>query len=114
MTGDEDEAQQIIAHRIVDGSVEVGLRRLLFDFELVSELGMLALNEFVSPSAVDCTVLRGGHEPSARLVRDARYRPLLERGDESVLRKFLGEVNVAHDPRETGDDLCRLDPPDRF
>jgi hypothetical protein len=49
-------------------------------------------------------VFRSGHEPSARIVRDARFRPLLERSDESVLRKFLGEADIAHDPRETGDD----------
>ena len=58
-------------------------------------------------------MLRGGHEPGARVVRDARLRPLLERGDESVLRELLGEADVAHDPREAGDEPGRLDPPDR-
>ena len=62
---------------------------------------------------VDRAMLRGGHEPGARVVRDARLRPLLERGDERVLRELLGEADVAHDPRETGDEPRRLDPPDR-
>ena len=53
---------------------------------------------------VDRAMLRGGHEPGARIVRDARLRPLLERGDERVLRELLGEADVAHDPREPGDE----------
>jgi hypothetical protein len=65
---------------------------------------VLALKPLLSAEEVDRAVLRSGHEPSARIVRDARFRPLLERGDESVLREFLGEADIAHDPRETGDD----------
>jgi hypothetical protein len=75
---------------------------------------VLALKPFVSAEGVNRTVLRSGHEPSARVVRDSRFRPLLERGDESVLRKFLGKADIAHDPRETGDDSGRLNPPDRI
>ena len=40
-------------------------------------------------------------------------RPLLERGDQRVLRELLGEADVAHDAREPGDEPRRLDPPDR-
>ena len=47
------------------------------------------------------------------LSRDARLRPLLERGDERVLRELLGQADVAHDPREAGDEPRRLDSPDR-
>jgi hypothetical protein len=38
---------------------------------------------------------------------------LLERRDEGVLRQLLGEPDVAHDPRQPGDELGRLDAPDR-
>jgi hypothetical protein len=41
-------------------------------------------------------------------------RPLLERGDQRILREFLGKTNIAHDPRETGDEPGGLDPPDRI
>src|SRR5690242_12773487 len=58
-------------------------------------------------------MLRGCHEPGARVVRDPGLRPALERGDEGVLRQVLRETDVAHDPRETGDQAGRLDPPDR-
>ena len=40
-------------------------------------------------------------------------RPLLERRDERVLRELFGDADVAHDPREPGDEPRRLDPKDR-
>jgi hypothetical protein len=40
--------------------------------------------------------------------------PLLERRDESILGELLGEADVAHDARESGDEPRRLDPPDCF
>ena len=74
---------------------------------------MLALDQFRSPQPVDRAMLRGGHEPGARVVRGAGGRPPLECGDERVLRKLLGKTDVAHHPRETGDELRLLYPPDR-
>ena len=41
-------------------------------------------------------------------------RPLLERGDQRVLGQLLGQADVAHDPRQPGDEPRRLDPPDRL
>src|SRR5882724_13113596 len=58
-------------------------------------------------------MLRGGHEPGARVVRDTCLRPPLERGHQGLLRELLGETDVAHHPRQTGDETGRLDPPDR-
>jgi hypothetical protein len=49
-------------------------------------------------------MLGGGHEPGARVVRDARLRPLLKRGDESILRQVLGKADVTHDAREPSDE----------
>ena len=40
-------------------------------------------------------------------------RPLLERGDQRVLRQLFGEADVAHHAGEAGDELRLLDPPDR-
>src|ERR1700722_1994029 len=61
---------------------------------------------------VDRSVLRGGGEPSARLVRNARNRPLLERGDESVLGKLLSDAKVPYDPSDTRNDPGGFDSPD--
>ena len=41
-------------------------------------------------------------------------RPALQRGDQRVLRQVLGEADVAHHPRQAGDQAGRLDPPDRL
>ena len=90
MAGDEDEAEQIVADLVVEGRVEIGLRRLLLDFQLIAEFAFLALGKLVAAEAVDRLVLGGGHEPGAGIVGDARSRPLLQRRDQRVLRKLLG------------------------
>src|SRR5258708_4394471 len=113
MTGYEHEAQEVIADVIVKRGIEIRHRTLLLGLELATKLLMLALKPLVSAEQVNRTVFRGGHEPGARVVRDARVRPLLERGNESVLGEFLGKTHIAHDPCETGDDLGRFNPPDR-
>src|SRR5207253_10224423 len=110
---DEHEAQEVVADLIIDRSVEVGRGALLQVLELVTKLLMLALDQLVAAQTIDRSMLRGGHEPGARIVRDARLRPPLERGEERVLREILGNTDVAHHPRETGDEPGRLDPPDR-
>ncbi len=94
--------------------VEIRRGSLLLGLELASRAPRACARAAVlRRSTVDRAMLRGGHEPGARVVRDARLRPLLERGDERVLREILGQADVAHDPRETGDEPGRLDPPDR-
>ena len=91
MAGDEHEAEQIVADLIVEGRVEIRLPRLLLDFELIAELLMLAFAQAVAAEDVDRPMLGGGHEPCAGIVRNAGLGPLLERRDEGVLGKFLGE-----------------------
>src|SRR6266853_471311 len=117
MAGREHEAQEIVAdvvvHTVDQGGFEIRRGYLLFELHLADELLVLALEELVPAEVIQRAVLRGGHEPGARAVRDARLRPSLEGGDEGVLREFLGETDVAHHPREAGDDLRGLDPPDR-
>src|SRR5438067_441147 len=89
MTGGEDQAQQIVADVIVQRGVEIRHGQLLLDLELTTELLVLALEHLAATQPVDRAMLRGGHEPGARVVRDARLRPLLECGDECVLREPL-------------------------
>ena len=113
MTGREHEAQEVVADVVVDRGVDIGLAHLLTYLELATQLLLLALEPRRSAQSVDRAVLCGGHEPGARVVRDARLRPLLECGDEGLLREVLGQADVADDPRETGDEPGRLDPPDR-
>src|SRR6185295_9929405 len=82
-------------------------------FQLDRELLVLALEPGAPAEDVDGAMLGGGHEPGARIVRDARRGPPLQRGDQRVLRQVFGNTNVAHDPRDSSDQLGRLDSPNR-
>jgi hypothetical protein len=107
----EDQPQDVVLH-LVDLRREVGLVELLEDLQLAAEQLLLALERDAAAQRVDAAALGGGHEPGGRVVRDARLRPLLQRGDERVLGQVLGHRHVAHDPSQPGDQPGRLDPPD--
>ena len=113
MTGREHQAQEVVADVIVQCGLQLALGTHLAGFELVTELRVLALEQLAAAQGVDGSVLRGGHEPGARVVRDARLGPPLECRDERVVRQVLRQADVAHDAREPGDDLRRFDPPHR-
>src|SRR5450432_2021108 len=101
MTGDEQEAQQVIANVVVESGIQIRHGHL-FGAKLAAKLLMLAIEKLGPAEMVHRTMFGGGHEPGARVVRDARLRPSLERGDESILREILGKTDIAHDPREAG------------
>ena len=108
------EAQEIVADVVVERGVEIGLRRLLLDLELVAELLVLAFEQLVAAEADRWRdAWRAAMSQAPGLSGMPDLGPLLERRDERVLREVLGEADVAHDSRETGDELRRLDPPDR-
>src|SRR5260370_31563748 len=114
VAGDEYEAQEVVVDIIVERCVEIRHSCLLPGLEFAAKLLVFSLKQLVAAKHVDRAVLRSSHEPRARIVRDARLRPLVERGEESVLRKFLGHTDVAHNPGEAGNDSGRLDSPDRI
>src|SRR6266550_1088714 len=78
----------------------------------MTQLLMLALNSLAASEHVDSAMLRGCHEPGTRIVRHARFRPSLERGDQSVLGEVFSETDVANDSRQTRDQFRGLDSPD--
>ena len=92
MAGDEDQPQQVVADVVVQRPLEIGhgassLRRRQF----AAELFVLALEQLVAPQLVDAR--DASRSPSARR-RDCPgcpTRPLLQRGDQRVLRQLLGE-----------------------
>jgi hypothetical protein len=112
MAGGEHEAEEIIAKGIVERGVEIGHSPLLLGLQIAAKFLVLTLEAFVATEHINRTVLRGGHEPGAWIVGDARFRPLLEGSDESVLGEFLGEADIADDAGETRDDSGGLNPPD--
>jgi hypothetical protein len=111
MTRGEDESQQVVADRIVERFV-IGIARLAVYLEFVAELLELAFRQLGAAQTIDRAMLRGRHEPGARIVRHAGFRPLFERGDERVLREFFGEADIAHETREAGNQAGRFDTPD--
>ena len=114
MAGGEDQAQQVVADVVVERGIEVGRCAFAVDLELAAELLVLALHQLGAAQPVDGAVLGRGHQPGAGLVGDAGLRPLLERGDERVLRQLLGQPDVAHHARQAGDQPRLLDPEYRF
>lgn len=105
MTGREDEAEQVVVDVVrVRGLVQVGRRGL----QVTADLRQLARVPLLAAHEVDRPVLGGGHEPRAGVVGDPLVRPLLQGGDERVLRQFLRYAHVPDDARDTGDDAGRL------
>src|SRR5271167_1440538 len=111
MTSGEHETQEVVANVVVESRFKIWHGHL-FLFKLATEFFVLAFQHGVSTEVINGTMLGGGHEPGARVVRDARLRPLFERGNESILCEVLGKADVADDPHETGDEPGELDPPD--
>jgi hypothetical protein len=60
----------------------------------------IAFDPFVSAHQIDRPMVRGRHEPGARVVRDSRLRPLLLRADQSILGEFLGDWDRAEVQRQ--------------
>ena len=112
VAGGEDQAQEVVVERVGGLRGEVGRVRLAAQLHVAPQLLGLAPVHVGAPQAVDRAVLGGGHEPGARVVRDARLRPLLQRRHERLLREVLGEADVAHEAGEARDEPGGLDPPD--
>src|SRR5439155_20775186 len=78
MARHEDETEEIVADVLFDRRVQV--LDLLIAFSVASELFIFALEGLAAPDQVSGAVLRGSHQPSARPLRHAWGRPLLDRG----------------------------------
>jgi hypothetical protein len=114
VAGHEHESQEIVPDVIVER-----LRDFIRGFvrpraELMSDLLVLPIGHLIAPQPIDPAPLRRLHQPCAGIVRHSRLGPLLQRGDEGVLSEILGDADVADDACEPGDELRRLDAPDRL
>ena len=112
MAGDKNEAEEVVAHSVVDCGVEIRHGHLLLHLKLAAEFFVFALKELIAAKVINGAMLGRGHEPGARIVRDAGVWPLFEGGDEGVLGEFFGNADVADDAGESGDDAGGLDTPD--
>ena len=91
-------------HRRFD--VRRGIPQLRLD--LPGDPVAFALVQRPATNQVDRAVLRGCRELGRGIVGNAFPGPLLERGDERVLRNFFGETDIAQRARKRSDDLRRL------
>ena len=101
MTGDKNEAQQIVADVIVERTIKIRHGHLP-DRDFAAQFLMFAVEELLATQTIDSPILGGGHEPGARVVRDARLRPLLEGDNESILREIFSQADIAHDSHQPG------------
>ena len=62
----------------------------------------------IAADAVDRAVARGGHQPGARVRRRSVSRPALGGDRERLLGGFLGEVEVAEEADQAGEDAAPL------
>ena len=63
---------------------------------------------------VDRLEAAGRNQPGARVGRHALARPLLDRRGERVVQRLLGEVEVAEQADQRGEDAARLGAVDRL
>ena len=98
--------------RTAGGSYPVDVTRVE-PHGLLAELFQPVAESSVSPQPVDRAAARRGHQPGARIPRQAVDRPVLERGDGRLLDELLGKVPVAQDADQRGDQSGALLTQDR-
>ena len=112
MARDKNQPQQIVAHIIIESRYKIWHGHL-FLFHLAPQLFVLPLQPRLATEMINRPMLRRRHQPSARIIRHARLRPLLQRSNQCVLRQILRNAHVAHHPRKPGNNPRRFDPPNR-
>ena len=80
--GQSTKAEEIVADVVVHRAALLRHIDRLGPFDLASDLLVLAIKQLAASKLVDRTTLGGGHEPGARVVRNTRLGPPLERRDE--------------------------------
>jgi hypothetical protein len=99
------------------GNFSVVATRIQLVAEQLAERAQLRLERGAPPrpaalgaDPVERPVARRRDDPGRGTVRDAVARPALERGEEGVLHRLLGAVEIAEDVCEGGDRLSGLAP----
>ncbi len=105
VTAREDQAKAIVGdrHVVVGSDVRLDGRQVRLDHGVARELLGLVTQPAAPAEPVDRPVAGGRRDPRAGVVRDAPLGPDLQGGDERVLDRLLGEVEVAEDADERRD-----------
>jgi hypothetical protein len=104
MAGDEYESKEVVADVVIDRHVAFGQGGVLPDLEIAPDHVVLLGQQRLPTQEVDRPPPADGHEPGARVLRDAGLGPLLERRDERILGEILGEAHVADNASQPGDE----------
>jgi hypothetical protein len=96
VAGGKNQHQQVVA----DGGGGLGLS---LDLQLPAQFGILARQRLAPAQQVDGAPLCGGHEPGARVLRDARLGPPLQGNHQCVLCEVLSQTDVTHHSGQSGD-----------
>ena len=75
--------------------------------ELLGELRQRGVEPGAPAHAVDRLEAAGRNEPRPRIGRHAVARPLLQRRREGIVQRLLGEVEVAEQADQRGEDAAR-------
>ena len=102
----EDELEAFVGNRRI-------LHLVLRGFGHLEQPG-LGGERAVTPDAVDRAVAGRRHQPRPRVRRRPLPRPALRGGREGLLRGFLGEVEVAEEADQGGEDASPLVAEDLF
>ncbi len=113
MARGEDEAEQVVFDvGLVEGRFGAGGGGRRSRLEVAADQLQLPGVGLVAADEVDGTAFCHRHKPSAGIARHALGRPLLQPGDEGVLREILREAEIAAEkPGQTGDEARSLDSP---
>ena len=113
MAGREDQRQTVVADRIVQRLVEVGLVEPVCQNAVV-DLVAFAGDDTLMPKRIEAPALPHLHQPGAGIARDAVVRPLRQGGDQRLLRQFLGAPDIAGEAGQPRDQPRRFDAPDHL
>ena len=78
------------------------------------DLLVLALAHLVAPEGVDGAPFGDGHQPGARIGRNAGPRPFGQGDDQRVLRQLLGKVDIPHQAGQARDEPGPFNAKGRF
>ena len=104
MTTDEDQAQAIVLHDLV----VIRSHRVGLCFELRRDIDLRRIEPHAAAKRVDGLEASGRDEPRARIVGDAVLRPLHERRTERIVHSLLGEIEIAEETDQCGQDAARF------
>ena len=104
MAAGEDEPQAVVLDLLrCPGRVGLGDLR-----EPPGELRLQGGEMAAAAEGIDRLEAPGGHQPRPRVVRDTVPRPTLDGYRKRLVKHFLGQVEVPHQPEQGGEDAAGL------